>query len=486
MDIKIKVVSAHDVKKGAASYLYVAEVDGQTGDSIKILKMKENVFSMDEKFKAQSITSNELHSFVKQLKGEFDIEKIKIKAHPHALEHKWFSKNNKDNNVSIEKELDIDNLTFLSKRMFSSLFRHDPSKEVKNIIENKEKKNIDFSVEDLDGFITRLNKKEIMLEDMFKNKILNNDKLENCYINFAYTQDVERKRFGYGIEVYSSFQDLKSGRSPLYRQQIIGHGESNEGFEKLTASIIDKTNKLSKTDKNVTLNVSTPNRHLAGIVHGMIKEKEISSRIKITTAKTEMHEKTELLSGRLIETDIKLHLDRIKDPETVSIWTDGSVNEKKQYSGTGILIKHQGEEEQFSIKNDRNTNNTYAEFKGVYEALKKVVLNDNYKNKKVIIISDNDSMSKSIRRKQKGESCSPQPFLEEICDLFKHFDIDVHFHNVKSHVHEDIKPEDKDKLYDFYYNDVVDELARKAAGLKPKSEVKKDVRYHNRQKRNAF
>lgn len=487
MDIKIKVVSAFDNKKNAASYLYVAETESDKGDSIKILKHKENVFSINNKARAESIASNELESFVYQLKDEFDIENINIYAHPNSLENKWFKKNHKDENTKFKKEFNAKKFMELTQKLFANLFNADISKTLNNDFKPSpvrafKKEPNDLSTEDLDGFITRLNKKEKLLRNIFDSKVLNNKNIDNVFIDFAFTQDVERKRYGYGIEVYSNIHNLRIGKDPIFRQQLIGHGELNEGIDKLKNALIEKTNKILKTEKNITLNISTPHRNLAGQLHGMKKEGIFSKNIEISTVRSTMHDKTEKMAGNLIEKDIKLHLEKIKDPETVAIWTDGSVNAAENYSGTGILIRHQGKEEEFSLKNDKGTDNTYAEFKGVYESLKKVATDEQYKGKKVIIISDNDSMSQSIRKRLKKEACSQQPFLDDICTLFTHFDIDVNFHNVKSHVHEKIKAEDKESLYDFYYNNVVDDLARIGAGLKNKADVKKELNARKKQR----
>ncbi len=487
MDIKIKVVSAFDAKKNAASYLYVAEAEAEKGDSIKVLKSKDNVFSINDKIKAHSIASNELESFVYQLKNEFDVENINISAHPNCLEKRWFKKNNKDDNTKFKVDFNAKNFMELTQKLFANLFNADLSQKITNNLSQRptnqfNKTSNELSSEDLDGFITRLNKKEKMLDSIFDSKVLNNPRLDEVFIDFAYTLDTERKRYGYGIEVYSNIHNLRTGRDPIFRQQLIGHGELNEGIEKLTNALIEKTKKLSNTDKKVTLNIATPHRNLAGQLHGMKREGSFSKNMEVSTVRSTMHDKTERMSGNLISKDVELHLEKMKDPETVAIWTDGSVNEADNYSGTGILIRHQGEEEAISLKNDKGTDNTYAEFRGVYESLKKVATNDDYKGKKVIIISDNDSMSNSIRKRLKGENCSNQPFLDDICTLFKHFDIDVNFHNVKSHVHEKIKPEEKDALYDFYYNNVVDDLARVGAGLRTKAEVKKELNSKKRQK----
>lgn len=494
MDINIKVVSAFDMKKKASSHFYVAQVHEEDADSVKTLKLKENTFAMKNRQVAESVGASQLEAFVTELKEEFDIRNIEISAHSNALENKWFKKNNKHENVKFKIKYDAKYFMAMTQKLFSNLFNAKPE-ELVNLNKAPKPNQIhktpsELSFQDLDSFVNKLSEKEKVIEDIFNKRVLENVNLEKCFINFAFTQDTDRKRYGFGLEIYSNMDNLRRGFDPVFRQQLIGHGEQTEGIERLLKSVFDKSNKLSQSGKLVTLNVATPNRTLAGKFYQQQERGCLNKDIEISKVRSKFHDRVEHFTGKLIETDVKLHLEKMKDPNTVSIWTDGSVNQKENYSGTGILIKHQGEKEEISLSNETGTDNTYAEFRGVYESLKKVVTEEKYKGKKVIIISDNDSMSASIRKRLKGEDCPDQPYLEDICTLFKHFDIDVNFHNVKSHVHEKIKAEDKDKLYDFHYNNIVDDLARVGAGLPTKEEynksrnkIKKERKIANREKR---
>lgn len=348
-----------------------------------------------------------------------------------------------------------------------SRFRKESSKKRKEPIS-------DINCDDLDLFISKMTDNKNVTDLLFNNNIVKNKRTEEFFVNLAVTYNIERKRFGVGFEIYASEKNMLHAVQPLFKQIFISKGERNETGVRVVDFIKSRLTSLVKEEKKISFNTLQSNGYITDEIYKMLNETKLNESISLLKHKTPLFIKTRDNCKKLIDLDIKLHLDELKSPKTVAIWTDGSVNNTDHVSGSGVLIRHDGKEEMLKSKNEKACNN-HAEFKAVYMAIKKVVTTPEYKNKKIIIVSDSDAIAYCLRNKKLGIKNNKHSYLNEISYLLDHNKLDIHFHNVKSHVHERINKDQKNDLFDFYYNNIADTLAREAAGIVDKKKNKRRI-----------
>ncbi len=511
MDINIQIASVFDKKNKLFGLSFQANpiVDGETLKQ-KTIKTKAQALKAGNINRANFLAKKELHRFLSDIKKtkKYDNINITIGSSQNDIYNENFIKvNQKDFNVKVispelfnyqrtiieqkieekierDKKLKVENTSKEANDNVNNVNKINKEAENENIGKNKEKprvesKNVIPEKEDifnnLDSFVSRMNKNKTITDIMFESNVIKNRKLEEVFVNYSVTLDRERKRYGMGIEVYRRKEDLLQTKNSVYKQFFISKGERNETAERCIQFLELKLKKLIKANKKVNFNLLLNNGHLTSEIHKSFSNDPELSKIELMKERSMFTNKTEKLTKELISYDIKLHLERLKRPDTVAVWTDGSVNHETNVSGSGVLIRHEGQEEEIKCTNKKACN-THAEFRAVHMALEKIVSNDKYKNKKIIIVSDNDSIAHSIRNKELGFKNTNKPYLKEILSILNHFDLNIHFHNVKSHVYKKVQESQREELIDFHYNNEADRIAREAAGFSVETKKKRKPR----------
>ena len=511
MDINIQIASVFDKKNKlfGLSFQVNPIVDGEVLKQ-KTIKTKSQALKAGSMNRVNFLAKKELHKFISDIKKskKYDNINITIGSSQNEIYNEHFIKvNQRDvdfkivepellkNQISIieqkiedkierDKKLKIENA---KKEAVDNTNKENKESKNKSIEKNKvnpveikeDNKNITHEKEDifnnLDSFVSRMNKNKTITDLMFESNVIKNKKLEEVFVNYSVTLDRERKRYGMGIEVYRRKEDLLQTKNSIYKQFFISKGERNETAERCVQFLDFKLKKLIKANKKVNFNLLLNNGHLTSEIHKSFSNDSELSKIELMKERSMFTNKTEKLTKELILYDIKLHLERLKRPDTVAVWTDGSVNHETNVSGSGVLIRHEGEEEEIKCTNKKACN-THAEFRAVHMALEKIVSTEKYKNKKIVIVSDNDSIAHSIRNKELGFQNTNKPYLKEILSILNHFDLNIHFHNVKSHVYKKVQESQRDELIDFHYNNEADRIAREAAGFSVDTKKKRKPR----------
>lgn len=515
MDINIQIASVFDKKNKLFGLSFQANpiVDGEILKQ-KTIKTKAQALKAGNINRANFLAKKELHRFLSDMKRtkKYDNINITIGSSQNDIYNENFIKvNQKDFNVKtiapelfelqtaiieqkIEEKIERDkklkaenankeandNANKTNKEAKNESIGQNKEEPIKTNEENKEENKIitpekEDIFNNLDSFVSRMNKNKTITDLMFESNVIKNKKLEEVFVNYSVTLDRERKRYGMGIEVYRRKEDLLQTKNSIYKQFLISKGERNETAERCVQFLDLKLKKLIKANKKVNFNLLLNNGHLTSEIHKSFSNDPELSKIELMKERSMFTNKTEKLTKELISYDIKLHLDRLKRPDTVAVWTDGSVNHDTNVSGSGVLIRHEGQEEEIKCTNKKACN-THAEFRAVHMALEKIVSNEKYKNKKIIIVSDNDSIAHSIRNKELGFKNTNKPYLKEILSILNHFDLNIHFHNVKSHVYKKVQESEREELIDFHYNNEADRIAREAAGFSAETKKKRKPR----------
>lgn len=485
MKLGIEVASIYDNKTGYASFLYDLNVV-ENGKILrqKRLKSRSGVFSANDREYASDLLSEELKGFIEEVQEEYGNNIINIYHSQRFLEKKI-------------KQKDIENAIFIdiyqkpntvkSKILYNNIFKEMRIKKIVN--ENrkqnehkapKKKKmigihsinrrnNLTHNI-GIDEFLKNKMDKESLNKQLLSSKLSTYEE-DNIYVDFALALDAERKRVGIKFEFYDSHRKLTSSKNPLHTIELIQHGHFKQGALEIKEMIDEFNTALKKKRIKLNLNITPRQKKLSEIIIDEYKNPDF----KVLKHPTTLSDRTNQGLRSKINRDIDIHLQELKKPETVAIFTDGSVNRMERIGGSGVLIRHMGRNKLLASKNE-TADTTHAEFKAIFLACQEIDKNPYYQGKKIMIVSDNDLMSYSIRKKLKDPfSDINRPYLDEICYLIKKNNMDLNFHNVKSHVYDNIKPEDEDLLYDFKYNNVVDLVAKTGAGFNLSKEEMKIV-----------
>ena len=335
-------------------------------------------------------------------------------------------------------------------------------------IDNFKKKDRSIQNITIEDFVESMVAQESMQQELFKNKISSmSDEDNEVFIDFSFTLEKKRKRTGVMIEYFNSASKLKKGKNCFHKYESIGHGEINCAMYKIKKQLKENAEELLAQGKKVTFNVDLRSEYHRNSFEEFLEKSDLKNKVSVIEHQTPLYNKTFQKLRHKINKDIDIYLRELKKPETVAVFTDGSVNQSKDTSGSGVVIRHQERNKLLASRNPGNPDTTYAEFKAIALACREVATNPEYKGKKIIIVSDNDLMSYSIRNQLNNVGNRiDRPYLDEICELIKENNMNIYFHNVKSHIHENIEPEDEDFLYDFKYNNVVDLVAKAGADMK--------------------
>ena len=351
-----------------------------------------------------------------------------------------------------------------------------------NDIETKiiKSKKPDLSIDD---FIIQRQRMETVQSALFEKKIKERTDIKNVFIDFAYHLETNRKRSGIVFRFYANENDMLRCKNQFHTSESISHGEVNSTLYRAKKELTSYINKIQENNKNVSLNLVLHGSH-AMKQKSSFENLNINEKIEITSYRTKIKIKTKIKIQEKLNKDISIYLKELKNKNNVAVFTDGSVNESKKCSGSGVVIMHEGNKKLLASRNEGHPDSNYAEFMAVCLACREVSTNKDYKNKKIIIVSDNDLMSFSIRNTLSGiEQTAKRPHLKEICDLIKKNNLNIYFHNVKSHIHEKIIECKQDELYDFHHNNTADYVAGAAAGkeltAKQLKQIEKDT-YHEK------
>jgi ribonuclease HI len=489
MKINIKTTSYQDPKSKKIAYLYEAHLieNGKVLEE-KVLDSKYGVAN-PKKSKFQkpqgTVVNGQLRSFIKSLNKKYDCESIRVVSRKNSLDSKFINQKGLKEEIpnlkfktefnpkifAVSQQLLVSKLmTEVNQNTVELTSKENNQEEYHNpIAHNEEKKNkepkIDHKVfNDLDSFVSRMNRNKEITDVLFEQNVLKNNRLKDAYVNFTLHLNRERKRYGISFEVYKNVEDMRRASNPVFKQSFISKGERNEATERCAHLIEERLADLTNKGKNVKFNLLNPSGYVTEELYDMLTNSGLSQKIEITKERTKLSNKNIRMVNQLMNMDIHLHLERLRDPNTVAIWTDGSGNDEQNISGSGVFIKHQNEEIKLKETNEGKKSSTYAEFKALYMALKEVSENPRFKDKKIMVVCDNDSMSYCIRNHNEGIRNQNYPFLNKITDILDKNDLNIHFHNVKSHIYEKVSKDNHNRLYDFKYNNEADELAREAAG----------------------
>lgn len=504
MEINIQLVSGFDAKskKGALVYELNLIKDGRILRQ-RSIDYKEESFDLDcDKNEGFEFLHNRIKEVVAETKEKYDCSAIQLntKHGTFGLKRGMF-----DNDEMVRMKSIPNPLPFKSKmqKLYSLMFNPDHI-DYSNI--QKEKNQINKAMErqnhrelnegDIGSFLKRLTAKQEILKKAFDKNVLNNKHVEDVFINIAFISAFERKRYGYAIEMYRNEKDFKVAERGDYREMNVSLGEHSDAVVSFNKELIEKIKKMKNADKRIIINEPPKDTFLFKDLKEQLRYNKLENSVTFTQQRTALFKKTKHFIDQLIAKDVNLHLKKLKDPNTVAIFTDGSVNKKERISGSGFILKHQNYEISKSFTTEQKADSTYAEYRAVKEALTEIAKNTNYEGKEIVLVSDKDSIASNIKKylSMRGKSTEStrdmektEPFLKDICDIIKHFDLEdrLYFHNVKSHLHDKVKELDKDKYYDFYYNNKVDEVARAGAKLRTKDEVKKDERKRYKERRKA-
>jgi ribonuclease HI len=482
MDINIQLVSGFNQETKQAGLVYELNLikDGKVLRS-KTLKYEKESFHIDGKDAAYNALNQRIKEVIQETRDNFDCNSITV-----SLKHNAFGVRKQElieNNVNLK--------TFKNPETIKKVFRNKDFllRDLifsKNNLDLKKSNEENKNVEDINSFLQALSAKKKVVNEIYQRRILKNSDIDKFFIDYVDIQEFERKRYGYSIELYSSKEGMKNGFDRVFKDSSISLGDNNEMFNKIHEKIVQVIKDLHVNGKSVSLNMPKDNTWRHQNLMEKLEQSKLLPHIELTHEGTKTYQNNrEFLEG-LIKKNIELHLEKLKDPNTVAIFTDGSANVFQKKSGAGVLIRHNGKEERHSftrehkipknmhIKNPkfREMLAEYGEFRAVKEALGLVIKNPEYQGKQIIIVSDKGDISAALKRKKNKEEYEQFPFLDDIDNMIKHFDLDdkILFHNVKSHLHDNITIDQKDEYFDFYYNNEVDNLAREGAGFKAKEQ----------------
>lgn len=488
MELAIKVSCLHDDDLGKAGFVFELNLmDGETVLDQKNIQSLDKTFYSDDLTYSKEVFTKELRNYIEYINEIYDTNKIEIII---GGENHLLKKDLDFDNIDIDfKSFDKkQNINYeLHKNVLES-FNHyipnldiefkekiEPIKEIqknntsiapkKNKKKNKSNKN-----QSIESFIEEKNKNENLFNKVFDEKTNDIDS-DEVHIDYNLVINRDRKRVGVVVNYYKTKKDLMNALNPIHRTENIIHGEINIGLVHIKKELNDKINKLLSNDKKISLNISKSgmlgNDRIQKSMDLFLKKENLLNKIEITNYNTSLYRTRVHVLRSKINKDIDIYLKELKNPNTVAIFTDGSVNVKRGISGSGVLIRHQLTNELLSETNVNIPDSTYSEFKAIHMGLTKVANSKhNYKDKKIIIISDNDLMSHSISERLSGNNEEKdRPFLSDICKIIKENKLDIYFHNVKSHIHEKIEFDKEEELYDFKYNNMVDLIAKSAAGF---------------------
>lgn len=496
MELNIQLVSGFDAKTKRAGLVY--ELNLMKNGRIlrqRSLDYQEVGFDFEgDKNEAFQLLNKEIKNVVEETKEKYGCSKIRLSVRDRAfgITRNMFPKEDIVKIKSLSDPLIFKQKTRKLFELTTAANNPELQKELQEIkereaaikIENEALNRMprkELQSNDIKGFFKKLSAKKEVLKKIFNRKVLESNS-ESVFIDYSMISAFERKRYGHSLEIHSSEKNMKNAENAIYREMTVALGEHGEAVETLNDQVIEKIKEIKASGKKTVLNIPREDAYIYKNIKEKIEYNNLSDDVSYTNSKTSLYIKSKKYIDDLIKKDVELHLEKLKNPETVAVFTDGSVNKKKNISGSGILIKHQGNEISESFSTYKKKDATYAEYRAVKEALTKIVTNDDFKDKDIVLVSDKDSIAANIKKYLGARNSSLQstkdmektePFLKEICDIIKHFDLEdkIYFHNVKSHLYDDVKEIDKDLYYDFYYNNVVDEVARAGAKLKTKDEI---------------
>ncbi len=488
MKLGITVVSSYDKNNNKAGFIYELNlVDNGKPLQTKAFEQKSKTFPVSNRVEAEQIASSELQDFIDQAKEEYHDCELKIFYKKAGFLEKDVLQI-KNNGVSFSPVMDPNFFSSKSKRLFNNILNSNVTEAPKvsaSFLDKKRKSSNEASSKkknkrkvpqhnsqnnqhlklSIDDFVKKMADEESVQQQLFK-KNIGKSNSKDVFINFSYVLEKERKRIGLLFEYYKNENDMINGKNPIHRYASVSHGEQSTAQYKINKQLKDNFDELKNAGKNITINIKTTSGYVCQSIKTFLDDLNISSKVNITEKNTIIHNKCNSILSQKIKEDLDIYLRELKDPNTVAMFTDGSVNGDDFVSGSGVVIKHQGKTKLLASKNEGYPDSTYSEFKAIELAIKEAASNKDFKGKKIMIVSDNDLMSYSIRNRLRGVSSGiDRPFLNEICQLIQDNDLKVYFHNVKSHIHEKIDPKKEKMLYDFHYNNVVDGVARQAAGL---------------------
>lgn len=501
MEINIQLVSGYNNKTGKAGIVYELNLM-KNGKILKqnALDYKELSFdfkgSKDESF---HFLKEKIEEIVKDTKEKYDCEGIRlfVKNGAFGIKRGMFYK---DDTVSLrsspnpsifkEKTIKVYQLTANNKKqthekkVYKKPQLTEEERLEKDVMERRQ--HAELGASSINDFFTKRTAKNKILKNIFKKRVLDNNEVDEVFLNFVFITSNERKRYGNSMEIYKSEKDLILARDPMYREMNASLGETFEAVDHYNEAVIAKLKSIAESGKKIKINTPKKDTYLYKDLIEKIDNNNLTDSVEFVSKNSPLFHKTKSHIEALMQKDVELHLSKLKDSNTVAIFTDGSINKRKKIAGSGILIKLGDDEFRDSFTTKNKADSAYAEYRAVKEALSKVALSNDYKDKEIVIVSDKDSIAANIKKclrargdasaKRKTEKLEKEePFLKDICDIIKHFDLEdkLFFHNVKSHLHDNNDTLNKDTHFDFYYNNEVDELARKGAMLKSKEEIEK-------------